>query len=96
MSQINCCVILFYSYGNVRIVIDSTNSTVVIQFPDRITLIIMRHLKPKSLLRAGKVHLLGFYIMNFKGISPDVHGLLGMLTCPIISKVFQRCDTNER
>ena len=51
---------------------------VVVLFHDRIALLVMRHLRPKTLLKVGKVNFLGFYIVDFKGLSYHTHGLLGM------------------
>lgn len=76
----NC---LFFSHGKTKIVADTNSNMVVILFHDRITLLVMRHLRSKALLKAGKVNFLGFYIVDFKGLSYHTHGLLG--TCIIIS-----------
>ena len=69
----------FCSQENTRIFVDNSSNTVTVFFNDQIALLVMRHLKSKSLLRAGKVNFLGFYILEFKGLSSHTHGLLGML-----------------
>lgn len=65
------------SHGKTKIVVDQTATMVVIFFNDRVTFLIMRHLRPISLIRAGKVNFLGFYIVEYKGLSYHSHGLLG-------------------
>lgn len=66
-----------FSHGKTKIVVDTNSNMVAVLFHDRIALLVMRHLRPKSLLRAGKVNFLGFYIIDFKGLSYHTHGLLG-------------------
>ncbi|XP_060603951.1 inter-alpha-trypsin inhibitor heavy chain H3-like [Ruditapes philippinarum] len=65
------------SHGKTKIVIDQAGSMVVVMFYDRVTFLVMRHLRSKSLLRAGKVNFLGLYIVEYKGLSYHTHGLLG-------------------
>lgn len=66
------------SHSKTKIVVDQEGTMVVVIFSDRVTLLVMRHLKPKSQLSAGKVNFLGFYIVEHKGLSYHTHGLLGM------------------
>lgn len=61
-----------------KIVTDGTGEMIVVMFPNRITLLVMRHLRTKSQKRSGKVDFLGFYIVEDKGFSAkSTHGLLG-------------------
>lgn len=66
-----------YSHGKTKIVVDTNSNMVVVLFHDRVTLLVMRHLRPKPQLKAGKVNFLGFYIVDSKGLSYHTHGLLG-------------------
>lgn len=66
-----------FKHSKTKIVIDQTGSMMIVMFDDKVSFLIMRHLKPDSLLRAGKVHFLGFYIVEHKGLSYYTHGLLG-------------------
>ena len=60
-----------------KIIVDQTASMVIVFIEDKASFLIMRHLKSKSLLKMGKVHFLGFYIVKYKGLSYHTHGLLG-------------------
>lgn len=61
-----------------KIVTDGTGEMIVVMFPNRITLLVMRHMRTKSQKRVGKVDFLGFYIVEDKGFSSkSTHGLLG-------------------
>ena len=77
-NHLNVIETFSYSHGKTRIVVDTSSNMVVVLFHDRIALLVMRHLRPKTLLKAGKVNFLGFYIVDFKGLSYHTHGLLGM------------------
>ena len=65
------------SHGKTKIVVDTNSNMVAVLFHDRVTLLVMRHLRTKPQLKAGKVHFLGFYIVDSKGLSYHTHGLLG-------------------
>lgn len=69
------------SHGKTKIVVDQAASMVVVIFSDRVAFLIMRHLKPKHLLRVGKVPFLGFYTVDDRGLSYHTHGLLGKADC---------------
>jgi|JYMV01.1.fsa_nt_gi hypothetical protein len=61
-----------------KIVTDGTGEMIVVMFPNRITLLVMRHMRTKSQRRVGKVDFLGFYIVEDRGFSSkSTHGLLG-------------------
>ncbi|XP_076106059.1 inter-alpha-trypsin inhibitor heavy chain H3-like isoform X1 [Mytilus galloprovincialis] len=60
-----------------KIVTDGTGEMIVVMFPNRITLLVMKHTRTKSQKRAGKVDFLGFYIVEDRGFSESTHGLLG-------------------
>ncbi|KAL5014402.1 hypothetical protein ScPMuIL_008672 [Solemya velum] len=68
-----------------RVVTDGTGSMVALLFPDKITLLVVRHLRTRSQLQAGKVNYLGFYIVNQKGFSNKAHGILGQFLYRYIS-----------
>lgn len=70
-----------------KIVTDGTGDMIVVMFPNRITLLVMRHMRTKSQRRAGKVDFLGFYIVEDRGFSEGTHGLLGMVSQKIIALI---------
>ncbi|KAL4227000.1 Inter-alpha-trypsin inhibitor heavy chain 3 [Mactra antiquata] len=65
------------SHGKTKLVVDQAGTMLVVIFNDRVAFLIMRHLKTPSQIRAGKVNFLGFYIVDYKGLSYHTHGLLG-------------------
>ncbi|XP_060559991.1 inter-alpha-trypsin inhibitor heavy chain H3-like isoform X2 [Ruditapes philippinarum] len=67
----------FLNLGTAIIVFNKDGSELMVKFEDRITIVIMRHLKSRSLLRAGKVNFLGIYIVEHQGLSYHTHGILG-------------------
>lgn len=60
-----------------KIVIDGTGKVLLVMFPNKITLLVIRHMRTKSQLQSGKVNFLGFYIADDRGFSMNTHGLLG-------------------
>lgn len=60
-----------------KIVIDGTGRVLLVMFPNKITLLVIRHMRTKSQLQSGKVNFLGFYIADDRGFSMNTHGLLG-------------------
>lgn len=65
------------SHGKTKLVVDQAGTMLVVIFNDRIAFLIMRHIKTQAQIRAGKVNFLGFYIVDYKGLSYHTHGLLG-------------------
>lgn len=63
-----------------KIVTDGLGNMIAVVFPNRITLLVMRHMRSRSQVRAGKVPFMGFYIVDDRGFSWYTHGLLGMST----------------
>lgn len=60
-----------------KIVTDGSGKMIAVIFPNKITLLVMRHMRSRSQMRAGKVPFLGFYIVDDRGFSWHTHGLLG-------------------
>lgn len=60
-----------------KLVTDGTGKMIAIMFPHKITLLIVRHMRTEKQLEMGKIHFLGFYIVDDRGFSWYTHGLLG-------------------
>ncbi|KAK3101322.1 hypothetical protein FSP39_002680 [Pinctada imbricata] len=73
-----------------KIVTDGTGKMIAIMFPHRITLLVVRHMRSKSQLRMGKIHFLGFYIVDDRGFSWHTHGLLGQFIYRRISLIKRK------
>lgn len=63
-----------------KLVTDGTGKMIALMFPHKITLLIVRHMRTERQLEMGKIHFLGFYIVDDRGFSWYTHGLLGKHT----------------
>lgn len=80
-----------------KVVTDGTGQQIAIIFPNKVLLLVIRHMRTKSQLRMGKVPFLGFYIVEEKGFSWHTHGILGQLLHRRISlKKTKKVDGKTR
>ncbi|XP_033746543.1 inter-alpha-trypsin inhibitor heavy chain H3-like [Pecten maximus] len=80
-----------------KVVTDGTGQQIAIIFPNKVLLLVIRHMRTKSQLRMGKVPFLGFYIVEEKGFSWHTHGILGQLLHRRISlKKTKKIDGKTR